>query len=117
MIQGQAVEALGQELRQRVIHEAGFAGVVEAGGQRAVHAQRGIDLAEQEDATGTFDDDSAVAEVGKEEGADWTVCHAGNGRQSSGKPLENTDPNALSHRHLQPKSDRFGFSPFEVQSL
>ena len=73
--QGQAVEALGEQLLRRVIDEDLRALVVEALGQRAGQAQVGVDLAQEqhsaiagEGAAAKIGHESARTQVGKQEG-------------------------------------------------
>ena len=68
-------------MRQRVIHKADVAAVLEAARQRAGQAQAVIDLAEQEHpavtgeiAGGKLDDDPARPQVGKEQRLIRTDC-------------------------------------------
>ena len=100
--QGQAIEALGHQLGQRMLDEAGVAGVVEARGQGAGDAQPVIDLAEQPHAAvagavagGKIGDDFAGAQVSEKQGLFGTVCPAGAASQNSAKPLATRASNTL----------------------
>ena len=101
--QGQAIQALGQELGERILDEAGVARVVKTRGQRAGNAQPVIDLAEQQHAAvagkiagGKIGDHFAGAQVGEKQGLFGTVCHAGSAGQYRAKPLVKRPSNTLS---------------------
>ena len=79
--QGQAVDALGEEVLQGMLDEVGVAVVVEAGGELADDAGEGLGLAEQEGAAVCGDgaavevgEDLAGSEHGKVEVGRVTLC-------------------------------------------
>jgi hypothetical protein len=84
--QGQAIQPLGQQLRQGVIHKMGIAPIGEAARQPAREAQLLIHLAEEqhaaiagEGAAGKIRHDLARPQVLKEQGLALTFCRRRSG--------------------------------------